>query len=446
MMKLSVIPSYRDEKQIYSKENGIKSLTLQSIFRQLQVVVLQLDIGLLSSLRSKHRRIVNMVLLQADKLMSSPDTNSLATLEFVTQCVAHLPEFLHTLYLFTANDFPTFAIPTTLFALFGALSGSTLTTNTAPQFLATLSRIPLALLVVWTNLLIFDISNQRSPSAVEEDKINKPHRPLPSGKITAEATRRLLLIGVPIVLAVGWALGCWQETLLLFTATWMYNDLLGCDESWVLRNLLIAIGYGLYSSAALRVMVGPVHALTSKGTQWIAMVTLVMFVTQHICDIKDAEGDRVRGRKSAPIVLGDDLVRWSVAVPILLCSIACPAFFGLGVSSFLCMLVAGAVVAGRTLMLKDLKSDKLTWKLWALWTVGLFALPLVANPTVLSATWDKLIRMTCPGDDCSQSLNLVAVSGVALALECRRLYGQIEISGSQGNTSIPKVVVEGVVA
>jgi 4-hydroxybenzoate polyprenyltransferase len=387
-----------------------------------------------------------MVLLQADKLMSSPNTTSFAPLQSIIRQVAHLPEFFHTLYLFTANDFATFAVPTTLFALFGSLSGPILTTNTAPSLLVTLARIPITLLVVWSNLLIFDISNQRSPSAVEEDKINKPHRPLPSGKITTESSRRLLLAGVPIVLALGWILGCWQETLLLFTATWMYNDLLGCDESWVLRNLMIAIGYGLYSSAALRVMVGPEYALTSKGTQWIAMVTLVMFVTQHVCDIKDAEGDRARGRKSAPVVFGDNMVRWSVAVPILLCSIACPSFLGLGVSSYLWISAMGAVVAGRTLMLRDLKSDKVTWKLWALWTVGLFMLPLVANPTVLSSNWNTFIGLACPSGDCSESLNLAAVSGIALAVEGRRLYEQAEISGTQGNASVPKSVAEGVAA
>jgi 4-hydroxybenzoate polyprenyltransferase len=240
--------------------------------------------------------------------------------------------------------------------------------------------MPLALAVVWVNLLIFDISNQRSPVAVEEDKINKPHRPLPSGRVTCKGARRLLLVLLPVALAFGWVMGVWEESLLLAAATWLYNDLGGSDENWILRNLLIAIGYGLYSSAALRVMVGSAHQLTTMGVHWVLLITLVMFTTQHICDIKDAEGDRIRGRRSAPIVLGDGWVRWSVAVPVVVSSISCPLFFGLGLPAYLFTLAMGGFVAFRTLAYRDLKSDKLTWKLWALWTCSLFALPLVKNP------------------------------------------------------------------
>jgi 4-hydroxybenzoate polyprenyltransferase len=291
-----------------------------------------------------------------------------------------IPDLLQTLYLFTASDFHTFALPTTLFAICGSLSGPVLTTNPHASLLLTLIRIPLALPIIWTNLLIFNISNQRSPVAVEEDKINKPQRPLPSGRITCDGARRLLLVLLPLVLALGWLLGVWEECLLLTAATWMYNDLGGSDENWMLRNLLIAAGYGLYSSAALRVMVGSGHGLTATGTQWVLLVTLVMFTTQHICDIKDAEGDRVRGRRSAPIVLGDEVVRWSVAIPIMVSSVGCPLFFGLGVASYIFTLAMGGLVAYRTLACRDVKSDKLTWKLWALWTCSLFALPLVKNP------------------------------------------------------------------
>ncbi|KAH7130476.1 UbiA prenyltransferase family-domain-containing protein [Dendryphion nanum] len=384
------------------------------------------------------------MLLQSAKLLSQTSTSPNPTIHTITTHLSALPTLLKTLYLFTANDFTTFAIPTTLFALFASLSGPLLTTNPSPSLLPILSRLPAALLIVWANLLIFNISNQRTPTAVAEDKINKPHRPLPSGRISTESSRRLLLCVIPLVLALGWALQCWQETLLLFTATWMYNDLQGCDEDWVLRNALIALGYGLYSSAALRVVVGRGESVTGMGIQWVGIVTAVMFVTQHICDIKDVEGDRIRGRRSAPIVLGDEMVRWSVAAPVVVCSVLCPAFFGLGVRASLITLGMGALVAGRTVVWRDLKSDKLTWKLWAAWTVGLFALPLVSNHEVLGRLWGELLGLFCAGSECTTSLNVVAVSGVTLAVEGRRLYGQIVCGEVTGNVSVPTIIVDGV--
>ncbi|KAF2630967.1 hypothetical protein BU25DRAFT_295933, partial [Macroventuria anomochaeta] len=282
-----------------------------------------------------------------------------------------------TLYLFTASDFPTFAIPTALFGLFGALSGSVLTSNPSPSIIPTLLRIPQALLLIWINLLIFNISNQRTPSAVSEDAVNKPHRPIPAGRITIERARQVNLILVPVVLGLSWWTHVWHETLVLLAMQWMYNDLRGCDESLLLRNGLIAVGYGLYSAIALSIMVGGTHALNATGCQWLVIITSVMFTTQHICDIKDAPGDKLRGRRSAPIVLGDGACRWSVSVPIMVCSALCPAFFGLDLVSFVSTCSFGALVAGRTLFLRSLAADKLTWKLWALWTCSLFVLPLI---------------------------------------------------------------------
>ncbi|KAL6710246.1 hypothetical protein ACN47E_009192 [Coniothyrium glycines] len=329
--------------------------------------------------------------------------------------------FLSMVYLFTAADFATFAIPTTLFGIFGALSGPVLTDNSAPSVLSTVCRIPICLALIWLNLLVFNISNQRSPSAVEEDRINKPHRPIPSGRITSEAARDLCLILVPLVGLAGRYAHVEYETLLLFVAYWMYNDLAGSDSHFLVRNALIAVGYGLYSAIALRVMIGTSASLNSVGRQWLIVVVLVMFATQHICDIKDAEGDRLRGRKSAPIVLGDEVCRWSVALPIMICSSICPMFFRLGVWSYVFTLSFGGLVACRILTLRTLKADKLTWKLWALWTVLLFGLPLASNFEVLVVAWQRTAAFFCYDEACPDRFDVAAASCVAFAIEGRRL-------------------------
>lgn len=198
-----------------------------------------------------------------------------------------LLNFIHTLHLFTHTDVLTFALPTTLFAVFGAVAGTTLSTNASPNIITVLSRIPSILLLVWSNLLVFNIANQRLPDAILEDKLNKPSRPLPSGRISGPQARRLLLIALPVVLALSFYLGPWQETLLLFSMNWMYNDLKGCDEDFVTRNLLIAIGHGLYNSAALRIACGVDSSITGRGIYWIVLVTCVIFTTGHIADLKD---------------------------------------------------------------------------------------------------------------------------------------------------------------
>lgn len=368
----------------------------------------------------------------------------------ILEAFYHTTSFLKTLYLFTASDFPTFAIPTILFGLFSALSGPVLTTSPSPNLVDTTSRIPTALALIWTNLLIFNISNQRTPSAVAEDRVNKPHRPIPSGRIDMTAARRVNLCLVPCVLGLAWAAGAWHETLLLLAMQWMYNDLRGCDESLLLRNALIAVGYALYAAMALGIMLAPGAAITTPGRVWLGAVGVVMLCTQHICDIKDARGDRLRGRRSAPIVLGDALCRWSVAVPVLVCSLACPAFFCLGSVARVLTLAAGGLVAGRTLWCRDLKSDTLTWKLWALRTVGLFALPLVANLERSGAVvdcgllWEAVMHYACPGHDCAERLNVLAVSGVAMAVKGSSVVERVGAGGhTEGNVTVPRINVVG---
>ena len=116
--------------------------------------------------------------------------------------------------------------------------------------------------------------------------------------------------------------------------TWTYNGLSGRDENWILRNFIIALGYGLYSSAALQIMVSPDHQINEKGYHWIVFVTVVAFIMRYICDIKDTKEDRIRGRDSALIIFRDEIVQYWYGV---LRSDA--GVFWLGASSFVSTLL-----------------------------------------------------------------------------------------------------------
>lgn len=331
-----------------------------------------------------------------------------------------LLNFIHILQLFTHTDVLTFALPTTLFAVFGAVAGATISTNTSPNLIAIFGRVPSILLLVWSNLLVFNIANQRLPDAILEDKLNKPSRPLPSGRISASQARRLLLIALPVVLALSFYLGPWQETLLLFSMNWMYNDLKGCDEDFVTRNLLIAIGHGLYNSAALRIACGVDSSITRLGIYWIILVSCIIFTTGHIADLKDQAGDKTRGRRSVPLVLGDGVARYAIALPVIVWSITCPFFFGLGYWGYLIPVTVGCLVAVRTVLLRCSEDDTVTWKIWAMWTVVLFSLPLVKEHVVLKASLEYMVDRLYIKSDCAESFNLLGISWVAILIQSRK--------------------------
>ncbi|RAK96001.1 UbiA family prenyltransferase [Aspergillus ibericus CBS 121593] len=297
---------------------------------------------------------------------------------------------IKTIYLFTSDDITTFIIPETLFGLSAALSGPLLTDNPTPELLPILSRIPVVILWNWLNLLIFNLSNQRFPSSVSEDKINRPWRPLPAGLITSTQTRHLLLLMIPIVLGVSIYLSAWEETALLYTLNWTYNDLGGGDDGFVLRNVLLAIAFSQYNKGSLRVATCGKFDIPPRTCWWILITSALIGTTMHIQDIKDMEGDRAKNRRTVPIVWGDGPARWSVAVPVVVWSVVCPAFWGLGVLGYVLPVGVGVAIACRTLLLRGVAADRMTWKMWTAWTGVIWMLPLFKDHGVFVRSWGSL--------------------------------------------------------
>ena len=285
---------------------------------------------------------------------------------------------LRTIWLTTRNDLKSIVIPETAFGIFSALSGPVLTNNTSPDTKTILARLPLVILWNWINVLVFDLANQRLTSSVIEDSINKPWRPLPSGRMTVTQARRLLLAVLPVAFFLTMYLGGMEETVAMMALTWMYNDLGGADESYVVRNLINAFGFMCYSSGATIVACGyGQYSLNPVAYQWLAMVGGIVFTTLQMQDMADQEGDQARGRGTVPLVLGDWPARWTIAIPVTFWSVACPLFWQLHAYAFMVPIVLGATVSLRLLFLRSVNSDKVTWKVWNIWISGLYLLPLV---------------------------------------------------------------------
>lgn len=284
--------------------------------------------------------------------------------------------FLRTLWLFSCSDISTFVVPDTAFGILGAISGKLLTTNPSPDIIHILLRIPKVAFYIWINVLVFELANQRLPEAVIEDKLNKPWRPLPNGRITPVQARRFLLSVLPLFLLISYWMGVWKETSILFILTYMYNDLKGGDENFIVRNMIIGAAFAFYNEGALRIACGPGHYPTTDGYFWTCVVSAVIFSTMHVQDLQDQEGDRAKGRSSAPIVLGDNAARWTVSVPIIFWSIICPLIWDIGILGWVPSAVVGSIVAVRELWLRDPESDHKTWVLWACWLSCLYFVPV----------------------------------------------------------------------
>ncbi|KAF1959199.1 hypothetical protein CC80DRAFT_406894, partial [Byssothecium circinans] len=282
-----------------------------------------------------------------------------------------------TLWLFTLRDIPALIIPQTTFGITIALSGN-ITTNIPQHYLWIIKRIPLVAFWNWINVLLFSISNQRLPDSLLEDTLNKPWRPLPSHRISPAQARRLLLVVIPLALLAAAFLGGLPEPLLLMVMTWMYNDLGGADESPVIRNLLNALGIACYSSASAIVASGHDRQNLKSDTQlWLLVVAGIVFTTLQIMDLADMAGDASRGRNTLPLLYGKDTTRSTIIFFVLGWSIICPLMWGVGVVGKAVCVVAGCWLSLRTHLRRGIAEDKVNFKIWSVWTMVLYLLPLM---------------------------------------------------------------------
>ncbi|KAK8024207.1 UbiA prenyltransferase family [Apiospora rasikravindrae] len=278
-------------------------------------------------------------------------------------------------WLFTVDDVATFVVPNVAFGLCGALSKPIAAPepSNAANFIFRLLQV---VFFTWSNLLVFDLANQRLPEAVREDALNKPWRPIPRGLVTSVQARRAMLLCMPLIPGANYLLGVGVETALLFVLTWLYNNLQGGDENWICRNIIIAAAFYLYNSGSVKVVCINCN-VTDMGAAWTIMVSGVILTTMHVQDLKDQQGDSARGRRSAPLVLGDAPARWTLAVPICIWSYSCAQFWDVGLTAGSAVVILGFVVATRCVGYSGKQSDRRTWKLWALWLATLYMLPLV---------------------------------------------------------------------
>ncbi|KAL2038023.1 hypothetical protein N7G274_009243 [Stereocaulon virgatum] len=291
---------------------------------------------------------------------------------------------LHTIWLFTVNDLKSIVCPETVFAVFSALSGRSLTTNATPCFCNILGRLPKVILWNWTNLVLFDVANQRLPQSIVEDSVNKLWRLLPSKRLTDDEARRLLLVLIPVVFLVPTYLGGLFESMAMMALTWMYNDLGGADENYIIRNLINACGFVCYSSGATSVAVGYGHSeFNEKAWVWLALVGAIVFSTLQMQDMADMEGDAARGRRTLPLVHGESVARWFIAVPVAAWSIICPAFWESGLVGYGIATAVGSALFVRVLVLEGRMAYRRTWAIWCLWTMALYLLPLMKDGTFL---------------------------------------------------------------
>lgn len=282
-----------------------------------------------------------------------------------------------TMYLFLRSDLKTVILPWTLFGLSHAVAAPIGESQTPASTAGIFSRLPLAIFWLVINLLPFTIGNQSSPTAILEDRLNKPWRPIAAKRITPEAAKKLMLACHFLAYLFSRQTGGVFQCLAIAALGYAYNNLGGGDRSWVVRGLLCALAYIAFGSGAMEVMRGAEKVYSSEMLQWFALLVVVIFAGMPAADIYDQKGDALVGRDTLPLAIGDLLTRCVLAISIFVSSFVCAWFCECGVLAYVLPVVSGLYVAWRTLVLREVNEDRKTYKFWNLWLVGIYCLPLV---------------------------------------------------------------------
>jgi 4-hydroxybenzoate polyprenyltransferase len=80
---------------------------------------------------------------------------------------------------------------------------------------------------------------------VEEDKLCKPNRPFPSGRVSSESGQSLYLSVIAICIAASVYHGLTAVSLAYMLAIWLYNEF-GLSTYPIHKNVLGAVGYVCY--------------------------------------------------------------------------------------------------------------------------------------------------------------------------------------------------------
>jgi geranylgeranylglycerol-phosphate geranylgeranyltransferase len=192
----------------------------------------------------------------------------------------------------------------------------------------------------------------------EIDKVNAPHRPIPSGKISAAAAIRYFGLLTVIGLALAYFVS------LTFLAIAAFNWLVAAAYPWkakkipVVKNIFVA-----YLAASSFLAAGFITGITLVMPLLFLVATgfIVTLGREIVKDIEDIKGDLAAGVKTLPTLIGEKPAKAIAYLLVLLGAalLALPYYLGFFSLSYLIGAVPGILVSLYSMTKPAAKGQKL---------------------------------------------------------------------------------------
>ncbi|CAG8495698.1 2406_t:CDS:2, partial [Gigaspora rosea] len=148
---------------------------------------------------------------------------------------------------------------------------------------------------------------------VEEDRINKPFRPIPSGLITIkDAKHRLVAISF-IFPVMAYIIGGLQLLFLCFMwQAWViFNEVFKLGKNAFYKNFFSAFGTWISLVSCYYIIIGTnlriFELLNSELNIFKLGICFFVMTTTQVQDLRDQKGDKFVGRKTLPLLIGDNI-------------------------------------------------------------------------------------------------------------------------------------------
>jgi len=220
---------------------------------------------------------------------------------------------------------------------------------------------------------------------VDEDRINKPWRPIPQGRVSVEEAYGLAFLLTIISLWRGFTVsltfGLWTVVILFFAIFYNLKPVAAQKHVWV--NLTwMSVSRGLIPLPAIWSAFADPFALEPWLIGIIAFFWTFSFQTTK--DINDIEGDRMFGNRTLPVVYGVDFTKrfiyWASFIPFIV--LICFVGMGLLETEYLILLV---LLITRTIGVRGLDKEmnmtenNLAWSIFYLNLGLIFILSAIAE-------------------------------------------------------------------
>ncbi|KAH8810531.1 UbiA prenyltransferase family [Flagelloscypha sp. PMI_526] len=226
---------------------------------------------------------------------------------------------------------------------------------------------------IWIHLLLCNVSNQAR--GYLEDKINKPWRPLPAGRLTLSQVVALRWITTFICLVLSSLSGVdmIMVTFALILTVFAYNEgeLSGHPLG---KNVCNLFGYCTFSIGSAKLM-GETRVLNNFAISVIVLNCAIIFTTIHTQDFADVEGDLAIGRRTFPIY-APEFSRFFTLCTISCWSIFLSWYWDISWGPTAIFVILGLITGGRFYWLRTEKHDKRSFQIFNLWLLLTYLLPL----------------------------------------------------------------------